>query len=180
MRPCYNLRTVAVLLTAAVSLAAQTASSCSGNPPLAESASDWNGWGAGGSNARSQTAQGASITAAQVPSLKLKWAFGLVDAKQVFGEPVVVGGRVFFSADTGMVYSVDAQTGCLYWTFQAGAGVRSALVIGPAKPNRVAYFGDRKANVYALDAQKGTLLWKVQVDDHPAAIITGGIQLFAD
>lgn len=138
----------------------------------------WNGWGGDLSNSRSQTAQAAQLTAAQVPGLKLKWAFGLAGAKQVFGEPVVVGGRVFFSADTGLVYSLDANTGCLYWTFQADAGVRSAMSIKTANPSPMAYFGDLKANVYALDAQKGTLVWKVQVDGHPTAHITGAPQVF--
>ncbi len=75
------------------------------------------------------------MTASQVPDLKLKWAFGLSGAKQVFGEPSVVGGRVFVSGDTGMVYSLNADTGCPYWTFQAEAGVRAAVSIRPAKPS---------------------------------------------
>ncbi len=118
------------------------------------------------------------MDAAQVPRLKLKWAFGLSGAKQVYGEPVVVGGRVFFSADTGLVYSIDAATGCLYWTFQADAGVRSAVSIKTGKPSPMAYFGDQKANVYALDATKGTLIWKARVDEHPTAHITGTPQVF--
>jgi len=120
------------------------------------------------------------LTAPDVPHFKLKWAFGLVGAKQVFGEPVVAGGRVFFSADTGMVYSLDAATGCVYWNYQAEAGVRTAVSISAAKPSPIAYFGDLKANVYALDAQKGTLIWKAHVDEHPAAHITGAPQVFED
>jgi polyvinyl alcohol dehydrogenase (cytochrome) len=120
------------------------------------------------------------MTARQVPGLKLKWSFGLAGAKQAFGEPVVVAGRVFFSADTGLVYSLDAGTGCVYWTFQAEAGVRTAIVIRSNKSSSIAYFGDLKANVYALDAAKGTLIWKVRVDDHPAARITGAAQVFED
>ena len=164
-----------------VPLAAQTASNqCSVNPALSDPAlgAAWNGWGADISNSRFQTAKGAQITAAQVPGLKLKWSFGAPGAKQIFGEPVVVAGRVFFSADTGMVYSLNADTGCLYWTFQADDGVRAAVSIRSVKPTAMAYFGDLKANVYALDAQKGTLLWKVHVDEHPAARITGAPQVF--
>ncbi len=171
----------ALLLVASwVPLAAQTASSrCDGNTAFSvQNGAGWNGWGADISNARSQTAQAAQLTAAQVPHLKLKWAFGLAGAKQVFGEPSVVGGRVFFSADTGSVYSVDANTGCLYWAFQADDGVRTAVSIRPSKPAPIAYFGDLKANVYALNAQNGTLLWKAHVDEHPTAHITGAPQVF--
>jgi polyvinyl alcohol dehydrogenase (cytochrome) len=159
-------------------VAAQT---CSGAPPLATTAGPaWNGWGAGISNSRYQTAAAAQLTAAEVPGLQLKWAFGLAGAKQVFGEPAVADGRVFVSADTGMVYSLDAQTGCLHWTFQADAGVRTAVSIRTAKPAAMAYFGDLKANVYALDAQSGKLIWKVRADEHPAARITGAPQVFED
>ncbi|HTB20800.1 MAG TPA: PQQ-binding-like beta-propeller repeat protein [Bryobacteraceae bacterium] len=172
-----------LLIASLVPLAAQTASNqCASNPAFpdpASAASNWNGFGADISNSRFQSATGA-IPAAQVPGLKLKWAFGLPGAKQVYGEPSVVGGRVFVSGDTGVVYSLDASTGCLYWTFQADAGVRAAVSIKPAKPSSIAYVGDLKANVYALDAQKGTLLWKVQVDDHPTAHITGAPQVFED
>jgi len=176
-----------VLVASLVPLAAQTAANqCDVNPALSDqtlaaaSGPAWNGWGADISNSRFQTAKAAQLTASQVPRLKLKWAFGLPDAKQVFGEPVVVAGRVFFSADTGLVYSLNADSGCVYWTFQAEAGVRTALSVRAAKPSAMAYFGDLKANVYALDAQKGTLLWKVRVDEHPTARITGAPQVFED
>jgi polyvinyl alcohol dehydrogenase (cytochrome) len=164
-------------------LAAQPASNqCAANPALTDLAAGpaWNGWGADISNSRFQTASAAQLTARDVPRLKLKWAFGLAGAKQVFGEPVAAAGRVFVSADTGVVYSLDAATGCEYWMFQAEAGVRTALSIRPGKLSAVAYFGDLKANVYAVDAQKGTLIWKVRVDQHPTAHITGAPQVFED
>ena len=170
-----------VFVASLTSLAAQTpADSCKENAALTGSTSgaDWNGWGGDLSNSRFQTGKAAQITPGQASHLKLKWAFGLEGAKQVFGEPMVFGGRVFFSADTGSVYSLDAATGCTYWTFRADAGIRTAVVIRPAKPAAIAYFGDQKANVYALDAQKGTLVWKVNVDEHPTAHITGTPQVF--
>ena len=45
------------------------------------------------------------------------------------GAPVVAGGRVFLGVDTGLVYSLDAATGCEYWTFRADAAVRSAITV---------------------------------------------------
>src|SRR5579864_4575000 len=78
----------------------------------------WNGWGAGASNSRFQSALAAGLTADQVPRLKLKWAFGFIGAKSVLGQPSIVAGRVFLGVDTGSVYSLDAATGCVYWSFQ--------------------------------------------------------------
>ena len=174
---------LALLIALVLPLAAQTPSNpCAPNTAMADPASGpaWNGWGADISNSRFQTAKAAQMTAAQVPRLKLKWAFGLPGAKQVFGEPVVVAGRVYVSADTGVVYSLGAATGCTYWTFQAEAGVRTALSVGLTKSGPLAYFGDRKANVYALDAAKGTLVWKVHVDEHSSAGITGAPRVYQD
>jgi mono/diheme cytochrome c family protein len=50
---------------------------CAANPPLADpsAGASWNGWGAGTANTRFQ-ASGGGLTAAQVPQLTLKWAFG--------------------------------------------------------------------------------------------------------
>jgi polyvinyl alcohol dehydrogenase (cytochrome) len=137
----------------------------------------WSGWGADLMNSRMQTAEGAGLRAAQVPSLQLKWAFGFPNGSSAYGQPAVAGGRVFVGSDNGFVYSLDAATGCVYWSFEAKAGVRTAISIGPVKTatgNRfAAYFGDLRANVFAIDAETGALIWTQRVDTHPFARITG-------
>ena len=142
----------------------------------------WNGWSADGSNTRFQSAKAAGISAAQVPNLKLKWAFGLPNAASMYSQPTIAGGRIFFGADTGYVYSLDAKSGCLAWGFQAAAGVRNAVSIGPVKGHGssafAAYLGDLRGNVYALDAATGKPLWIVSVDPHPLAAVTGSPILF--
>ena len=119
-----------------------------------------------------------------MPNLKLKWAFGFPGAEEVYGQPTVAGGRVFLGVDTGAVYSIDAETGCVYWSYQADAGVRTAISIGPVKGKGAAkygvYFGDIRANVYMLDASTGKEIWKVKVEDHPVAKITGAPMLYED
>ncbi len=139
----------------------------------------WAGWGVDSTNGRFQPAEMAGLAAAEVPRLKLKWAFGFPDANGAIGHPTVAGGRVFIGSLSGAVYSLDAASGCAYWHYQASAvGARSAIVFGPADGGRfAAYFGDLEANVYALDAASGKLLWKTRVDDHPWARVTGGPQL---
>ena len=84
----------------------------------------WNGWGAGITNARFQDAAGAQLTAEQVRRLKLKWAFGFPGSKTMYAQPIVVAGRVFLGVDTGSVYSIDAQSGCSYWSYKTSAPVR--------------------------------------------------------
>jgi polyvinyl alcohol dehydrogenase (cytochrome) len=126
----------------------------------------WNGWGADFSNTRYQA---AGLTAAQVPALKLKWAFAFPGTFVSNGPPVVVGGRVFVPSANRTIYSLDANTGCQYWAFEAEAPVRTAITIA----KNAAFFGDQRGNAYALQASTGELLWKTHVDDHPRARIVG-------
>ena len=172
-------RLAAILILSSGALSAQPKPGCPtakfGDPATGPA---WNGWGVDASNARFQPADPAQLPARDVPKLKLKWAFGFPGVKSVMGAPVVAAGRVFLGVDNGQVYSLDASTGCDYWTFQADAGVRSAITIQRAGARYAAYFGDLKANVYAVDAASGELIWKVHVDDHPSARITGAPKVF--
>ncbi len=158
---------------------------CASNPPVFDIARQpmWNGWGVDPtSNARFQPTSAAGLTAAQVPSLKLKWAFGLPLADEAHSQPTIVGGRIFVGSDAGTVYSLDAATGCVYWSFQTDGAMRVSVSIAPVKgpgtTKYAAYFGDQKANMFGLDAESGKLLWKVKVDDHPVAQITGAPTLY--
>jgi polyvinyl alcohol dehydrogenase (cytochrome) len=91
----------------------------------------------------------------------------------------VAAGRVFVGSQNGSVYSLDASTGCIHWTFSAAGGVRTAVTVGQVDGDRlVVYFGDTAANAYALDARTGQPVWKRRVDEHPAARITGSPTFF--
>jgi len=153
---------------------------CTSNPALADPArgSSWNGWGNGLANNRFQTARAAGLTAAQVPRLKLKWAFGYPTGVSANAQPTIVSGRVFVGSDNGFFYSLDAKTGCVYWSFEQGSIVRNAPTVGPISGQGSAryavFFGDGLANVYALDARDGRMLWKTRVDPHFIARITAG------
>jgi len=153
--------------------AAPVAGKCSGTPgPLTMADADWNGWSADPANTRYQPKPG--LDAADVPKLKLKWAFAFQDDTSRSAQPAVVGGRVFTGSASGAIYSLDAATGCIHWRYDAEATVRTSITIGKAGGKSIAYFGDVRSNVYGLDANTGQQLWKVKVEDHPASRITGG------
>jgi polyvinyl alcohol dehydrogenase (cytochrome) len=146
----------------------------------------WNGWGNGWgedvSNTRFQDGKAAGLTAAQIPRLKVKWAFGFPGELTSNAQPTLAGGRVFTGSASGKVYSLSAATGCVHWYFDAGSIVRGAVSIGRVQtasgPRYAAFFGDGKAVVYALDASTGMLLWKTKVDDFPVARITGSLAYY--
>ncbi len=157
---------------------------CASNPPMTDPSAgpEWNGWGAGIGNTRFQSGKAAGLTPAQVPQLKLKWAFGFPTGLSAFGQPSVVSGRVFVGTDTGYIYSLDAKTGCVYWSYKTKGSVRNAINVGPVKGQGAAkygvFFGDAHANAYGLDAQTGAELWITKVDDHFVARITAAPALY--
>jgi polyvinyl alcohol dehydrogenase (cytochrome) len=156
---------------------------CTVNPPVRDltSTGSWNAWSPGFDNARFQNGKDANMTAAKVARLKLKWAFGFPGASETYSQPTIVDGKVFVSSDAGYVYSLDAETGCVHWSYDVGAGVRSAIVVGQLKAGSTqyaAFFGDIRGNVYALDASTGKMIWKVPIDPHPLSRITAGILLY--
>ena len=132
----------------------------------------WNGW-ADAANTRFQSAKAAGLNRQTTPKLKLKWAFGFPNVTTAFGTPTIFDGSLFIGAADGTVYSLDAQTGCVYWTYTAASGVRVSPVLG----NGEVYFGDLQGNVYALESATGRLLWKTRADEHPMAVITGSPKL---
>ena len=163
--------------TSAAGDAATMTNQCAAKPlgdPLAGPA--WNGWGVDAANTRFQPAAAAGLTTATVPQLALKWAFGFPEGRQAFGQPTVVGGRIYVGSDNGYVYALDAATGCVYWSYRAKAGVRTAITVARvnAGASRFAvFFGDIRANVYAIDAETAALIWTKHADPHPVARITG-------
>ncbi|MCX7049071.1 MAG: PQQ-binding-like beta-propeller repeat protein [Candidatus Sumerlaeota bacterium] len=90
--------------------------------------------------------------------------------------PAVAGGRVYFGADDGMVYCLNASDGKLIWSFAAAPspervlGNKRMISLWPVRTSvvvegGVAYFGAgvfpaEGLYLFALDAASGKLLWK--------------------
>jgi len=153
---------------------------CSANPPVKDlKAPMWNGWG-DLSNTRFQPAKDAGLTAGKVTRLKLKWAFGFPGATALYGQ-TIFDGRIYVSTNAGYVYSLDADSGCIHWSYHSPAVVRSGITIGPLKDGSqrlAAFFGDIRGNAIALDASTGQLIWKVLTDGHPLARVTGNVRYY--
>ena len=140
----------------------------------------WNGWGNGPQNLRFQPKSQAKLTPQDLPRLELKWAFGYANVSSARPQPTVVGGRLFAPGENGLVYALDARTGCRYWAYRAKAGIPTAIVAGPyhdaaGNTGLALFFGDRKANAYALDAQTGHEIWVRKIETHPSAAISGAL-----
>lgn len=161
-----------------------TANLCTAAAPLRDDvAQRWNGWGPSVTNTRFQPAAAGGITAADVPRLKLKWAYGLPMEQQPRGQPTVIGGRLFVGSQAGAIYALDAKSGCTIWQFFPRAGARSAASVAPyrfanGRSGYAVYFVDNQAHAYALDADTGEELWMTRVDDHPMVRGTGAVTVY--
>lgn len=175
------MKRIPLLLTTALTLIVPAFAQSNACPATAfdpGSSTGWTAWGGDATNTRHSN----SLSRDQVEDLELKWAFGFPESRSVIGQPSVFGGRVFIGVDTGEVYSLDAETGCVYWMFKADSGVRTAptFAITPRQGRPSAwtvFFGDLGAQAYALDAASGDLLWVTQIDDHASAKLTGAPQI---
>ncbi len=152
--------------------------SCPGNTPLNPGASAWAGWSPSVTNSRYQDASEAGLAAADVPKLKLKWAFNLGAVTMARGQPAVFGGRVFTGTLAGDVYAIDVTSGCVYWAFKTAAGMRSGVAVGEAGGVPAVFFGDRSANMYAVNAASGELLWRTRPVEHQLATATATPQFY--
>ena len=160
-----------------------TTNLCTNNPPMGNPllAPAWNGWGRDHRNARA--ALDAGVTVDNVERLRLKWVFGLPGEDQPRAQPAVVSGRLFVGNKAGAIYSLDAKSGCTYWTYLPRTGVRSALSVGPISlpgggDGYAVYFQDLRGSVYAVNAQTGEEIWVTRVEDHPGVRGTGSVSLF--
>jgi polyvinyl alcohol dehydrogenase (cytochrome) len=88
---------------------------------------------------------------------------------------VIVGGRVFVGSASGAVFSLDAATGCTYWSYETGNIARTAIqIVKPQNETRwIAFFGDSGGTAHAVDAQTGQLVEKRTTSAGPHHWVAG-------
>src|SRR5712691_8747230 len=163
------------------------ASTLNAQSPSDESkAGQWPIAGQNLSNTWSQPAE-HSISPRNVKGLKPKWVF--TTGGDVSATPTVDGDAVYFPDWGGNLSAVNKDSGHLIWSHKISDydGVDGAVSrVSPAVDGNQVIIGDilssnkvhNGANVMSVDRESGTLRWMTQVDDHPAAIITGSPIVF--
>jgi polyvinyl alcohol dehydrogenase (cytochrome) len=137
---------------------------------------EWNGWSPSPTNSRWQTARAGGLTAADLPALRLKWAFAFAGDVNAFAPPAVLGKQLFVGSAGGSVYALNAATGCIHWHYQADGPVRTAMVVAPldaAARRHAVLFGDQAGRFYAVEAETGRELWRARPEEHESTKLTG-------
>ena len=118
----------------------------------------------------------AQLSAAEVPELKLKWAFGFDGGTVSRSKPVVIDNSIIFGSQFGEIYCLNAETGCVQWIYRADSNVRGGIAVSQDNKGDISlYFADFNCTTYALEANTGQLKWKVSVRNEPANAVTGTV-----
>jgi polyvinyl alcohol dehydrogenase (cytochrome) len=140
------------------------------NPPIRPSGSDWTSVGVDPAGRRYQPTPG--LTRAEVPRLKVKWAFAMTGG----GAPTVVGDWLFIANRSGKFYALDAGSGCVRWTVDNVISRTTPMVVrSSVSPSGwLTLIGLRNRTAQAFDAQTGKRLWASdELDGNAVATVTG-------
>lgn len=134
---------------------------------------------------RSLSAAQSGLTQENLGKLELAWALGLPGVSGLRSAPVVTRDTVFYPAGTtGKVLALDAATGCIKWTYDAGIALRSSAALGELQSDGRGRLivTDELARVHAIDPLSGQAIWVVsgEVDAGVATRLTGAPLLFED
>tara|TARA_B100000282_G_scaffold212621_2_gene156970 strand:+ start:9805 stop:11730 length:1926 start_codon:yes stop_codon:yes gene_type:complete len=142
------------------------------------------GWGY--NTSRFIPKKSGGLDSKNVSKLKLKWAFGFPYSQRARSQPLFALGSIFVGSQSGDVYALDIETGCIKWNFTASGEVRTAIIMDEWENGSIPsqrpylYFGDIIGNAYAIDAQNGELIWKIKANNHPNSTLTAAPAIFED
>jgi polyvinyl alcohol dehydrogenase (cytochrome) len=139
---------------------------------------DYSGWGGNLEGTGYRTAAQAGITAANVSSLQLKWAFAFPDASEVRSKPAIAGDWLIVGSQSGEVYALNRETGKIGWHITATTAIRSGIVVVKNAGAVTAYFADAATYTYAVDVKRGKILWSMRAGIDPLAMNTGTVAVY--
>ena len=154
--------------------------SCSSKGALTVESGFEDNWGFGAGNRRSIDT-GASIAAANVADLALKWSLAIPGATEMRSQPVAANGILFLGTANGNVLAIDQDSGCIHWRFAADSSIRSSLNLDTTSDGKATlFFADDLGTVYAITANRGLLRWKTSLRWFPVSIISGSLAFHED
>lgn len=108
---------------------------------------------------------GGTMSAVRASNGEIKWqsdslGLSLGRAGAFYSTPAVAFGRVYSGNNDSRVYSFDAKTGELAWTYSTGSYVYSGTAVADTKSTPpTVYVGSIDQNIYAIDARSGEPRW---------------------
>lgn len=125
---------------------------------------------------RRQTAEETGLTKADMKNLEIAWVTAFPQTPTMRSQPVIVGDTIFIAAtDSGRLYALDTDTGCVKWHYVSDMTLRSSLTFAEAteKSPAAIVLGDAAGRVHAVNAKTGKKLWITDVKLSNLNRITG-------
>jgi len=111
----------------------------------------------------------AQITAKNVNTLQLKWAWAMREGGTNEASPLVHDGVMFLANTQGVVQALDTRTGKLVWETIVGpnqpVGIGATSNRSLALYENLVYMAANDAILYALDATTGKIVWQADTAD---------------
>ena len=133
-------------------------------------------WGVDEHNTRYQP--NSSINAENVASLQLKWAFDVPEGRTMRGYPAVSTDTIFLPNTTGKLYAISRDTGCVKWSFDAEAEIRTAVHLFELNGEPVLSMGLSSREIAIVNASDGTLVHRTNVAIFQQSMLTGSQHAF--
>jgi polyvinyl alcohol dehydrogenase (cytochrome) len=119
-------------------------------------------FGVTNTSTRAQSAEDAGLTRAQMKDLEVAWVAAFPQTPTMRSQPVIVGDTIFIAAtDSGRLYALDTNSGCVKWHYVSEMTLRSSLTFAEAtdKSPAAIIMGDAAGFVHAVNAKTGAKLW---------------------
>ena len=97
-------------------------------------------------------AQGRFVALSQRTG-KIVWSMSIPPGSE--SSPLAWGTTVYFGAQDGTVYAINAPSGTVLWTYHADGSVKG----GVSYANGILYFADYDGRAYAVRARDGHQIW---------------------
>jgi len=110
---------------------------------------------------RRQSAEETGLTRDGMKDLDIAWVAAFPQTPTMRSQPVIVGDTLFIAAtDSGRLYALDTNTGCVKWHYVSEMTLRSSLTFAEMENGQAAIvMGDAAGFVHAVDAKTGRKLW---------------------
>lgn len=125
---------------------------------------------------RRQSADEAGLTKADMKNLEVAWVTAFPQTPTMRSQPVIVGDTIFIAAtDSGRLYALDTNSGCVKWHYVSDMTLRSSLTFAEAteKSPAAIVMGDAAGRVHAVNAINGKGMWVTDVKMNDLNRITG-------
>jgi polyvinyl alcohol dehydrogenase (cytochrome) len=111
---------------------------------------------------RRLSAAQSGLTTKDMSRLQLKWAMAFPDVTALRSQMAVVGSTMFLSVgQSARVYALDADTGCVKWTYVSETPLRTSITYGELRQGgrKALLIGGEDARLHAIDARTGERIW---------------------